>query len=152
MSFLTFTDMGNLSGLMARVERATQEIDPLVAQALAQTGEQMVTALHDAAPVGTGRTDGHLNESFYAHEEGLSLLIFTSQAEKYHFVTAGTPTPIRPVTKRFLYSPELPHPMAWVRGQEANPFSQPIFDEAEQYVRDNIEPLAQQIALIIEGG
>ncbi len=152
MSLLTFTNTGNTSGLMMRVERAVAELDPLVAEALVKVGDQMLQALHDDAPMGTGRTGGHLADSFYTHNEDLSLLVFTQQPEKYLFVTKGTKTPIRPVHARMLHSPELPHPMHWVRGQNANDFAQRVFDQTTQYMEEFLIPMGHQIALIIEGG
>src|SRR5260221_8721310 len=99
---------GVLSKLIAGVRHAESELDPLVAEALLKTGEQIVSGLKDAAPVGTGRSGGHLDESFSAKDEGLTVHILTSQAEKYHWVTQGTKTPIRPLHAKMLHSPELP--------------------------------------------
>jgi hypothetical protein len=154
MSFFTLTRGSFPADVEARVARAIGEIPAFLTELLTQTGEETIAMLHDATPVGIGRTGGHLADSYSSTVDGSTLIGRTDQMMKLNWVRYGTmyADPIRPVTKLALWWPEAAHPYAWVHGQEANDFVTPVLDELDTFVQNNLEPFAQAILATLQGG
>ena len=152
MTLITVTNTGGARHIMARVERAIAEVPGLTTELVSEVGTLTVDALHNAAPVGTGRTGGeHLANSFSQQLQEYQTSIITNQAQKLTFVRYGTRTPIRPLVKKFLYSEELPHPMASVRGQAANDFVTPVLDKVTDFVIEELPPFIAKLLAILRG-
>ncbi len=152
MSFITVTNTGGARHIMVRVERAIAEIPGLTTELVSEVGSMTVDALHNAAPVGTGRTGGeHLADSFSQQLQEYQTSVITNQAQKLTFVRYGTGTPIRPLVKKMLYSEELPHPMLWVHGQAANDFVTPVLDEVTTFIDESLPPFLEKLLAILRG-
>jgi hypothetical protein len=151
-------DTSGFTRLAARCERALSDMPELVQKALVQVGDETVKALHEASPVGIGRTGGHLADSFSSVVENTAVSIRTSQYQKLYWVRYGTGIRgpvgayIVPTTKQFMWWPEAPHPMARVRGQHANDFVTPVFGNVQTYLDEAVVSFADQLAHILEGG
>jgi hypothetical protein len=144
----------SFSELAARYARAAEVLKQLVGQALLAAGDEARDALHGASPVGTGRTGGHLANSFFSRQiDPMVVIVGTSQPLKLHWVTQGTidVEPILPVVKKALWWPEADHPVAWVHGQRADDFVTPIQDEAQAMLDRQVPQLLSYLDALFVG-
>ncbi len=138
MSFTT--DTSGLAAFIAKVKLAATMVDPAMDEALDKIAEEGVLLLQEAAPYDPAENngvipgeEGHLRDSFdVVPADSGEAQIITHEPIKFSYVTQGTETPITPTIKQALWWPELEHPVAWVRGQDPNPFHEEVVDELKQ--------------------
>ncbi len=156
----------NADGIMALRQRLAQtraQLQPLLARAVRDAGGWVAQNLSDAAPVGKaesggtppdGDAPGRLSESFYVVEEGstessAAVSVRTRQPTKLKFVVEGRGE-VRPVNKKALYWPGLPHPVKRARPTTANDFVTPALAEAHD-AEEVLGVVVEQLAEILEG-
>ena len=147
---ITVTSNGYVAHKMLSIEHAVGALPTMLEQVVTELGQETMTALKDATPVGTGRTGGHLAESYVEETQGTTAIIGTTQPKKFRYVTEGTPERIYPLHAKALWSPELPHPMASVRGQSANPFAERVFADVQQYIDAVVPQFVEQLVAIMD--
>jgi hypothetical protein len=128
-------DTTQLDEWIARIEAAIEAAPETCARIANEGGDLLALALGVNAPFDGAANNGvlpneagHLNQSFGYNEatpgESCVAEVWTNEPIKYQYVTQGTATPILPVQKMALWWPDAAHPVAFVRGQEANPFQE----------------------------
>lgn len=152
----------NIADILVNLERATTDFRPTVQATLQRTGDQGVTTLSDAAPMGTGRYfGGHLKDSFETRSAEMSVQVVTVQATKLQWVVFGTGVAgplahmITPRVKQAMWWEDepytAPHPMHAVRGQKPFNFVSPVLADLVNYSVYDMTQGADDIASIIAG-
>lgn len=135
-----------IDSLRERIELARQTLPKLIQRAALQAGEEVKSALSDAAPKGKGSgtppagdASGPLSGSFYLQGgggDGSSISVRTLQPQKLEYVVRGTGIygsrgmRIVPTVKRALYWDGADHPYRSVAGQKPNDFVTPALASA----------------------
>lgn len=161
MKLISNTD--DIMALRQRLANTRAQLQPLLRQAVQDAGQWVAQNLSDAAPVGKaesggtpidGDAPGRLNESFYVQDEGstessASVTVRTRQPVKLKFVVEGRGE-VRPVNKKALYWPGLPHPVKRAGPAAANDFVTPVLAEAPT-AEEALGVVVDQLAVILEG-
>ena len=157
-----FVDAQGLDAMIMRLSAASAAVPGLMQQAVRDAGQMVVDDLSAAAPVGAsegmpppGDGPGHLNESFYAQDEGeTTVSVRTRQPLKLQYVTQGTGIyagkgRIRPRTAKALMWPGAAHPYRSVAGEPPNDFVSPVIDGFDG--QEALLPIVDELIAIIEG-
>lgn len=144
----------DISAIQAWRQRIVDAIDnagEFCAQATNDVALALVEELEHDAPFDPAENNGvipgeeeHLNVSFGMNEAPAALStisgVWTNEPIKFQYVTQGTVGPIVPVQKQALWWPGAEHPVAWVSGQQANPFQQRSASTIENEMATIVDP------------
>lgn len=153
-----------LNHLRARIEAGRRLLPDIMELGINTAAEATVQELHEKCPVDDELDNGvipgeeeHLNESFLAtpaQSDGEHSIaqVKTEEPIKFSYVTQGTIdlSPILPVVARGLWWPALRHPVAFVMGQNANPFQEPIKDIVEENGPEYFAEALAELAAVME--
>jgi hypothetical protein len=160
---MSFSVKYTMDGLIERLQATRDAIPEIMSEAVKEIESLAVIALEDACPVDDDENngtlsgeEGHLVHSFVALDPEASGAkvtgeVATLEPVKFQYVTQGTIGPIFPAEKHALWWPGLAHPVAWVNGQDANPFDQEAKGEFESLIPDVMQEAVAKIAEKLKG-
>ena len=147
-------DISAIQAWRQRIVEARDTAAEFCAQATNDVALALVEVLQHDAPFDPAENNAmipgeeeHLNVSFGMNEAPVALSataeVWTNEPIKFKYVTEGTVGPILPVEKQALWWPGAGHPVAWVSGQQANPFQQRSASTIENELATIVDPVIQ---------
>lgn len=160
MGMFRATPGGALDALSLRIQHARAVLPQLLADEVRNTANRAAQALAESAPHGSaegettpiaGDAPGRLYESFHVESVGqMAAEVLCNQPHKLDFVVNGR-GPVRPVRKKALMWPGLPHPVKYARPTEPNDFVSPAIEDALQETDAAMSDLLLELVAILEG-